>query len=244
MQLLAVQRALRALADPAKARILRRFFKTGAGEYGEGDRFIGVTVPRIRRVAAAFADLSESGVATLLRSPCHEERLAALLILVRRFERGDAVAQKRVFRLYLWHLPRVNNWDLVDLSAPHIVGEYLLDRSRRPLYRLATASNLWSRRVAIVATYAFIRRNDFTETLAIADRLLGDREDLIHKAVGWMLREVGKRSQAAAERYLQKRYRHLPRTMLRYAIERFPESLRRRYLAGTVGARPAGRRRM
>ena len=224
---------MRALANPAKAVELQRFFKTGPGEYAEGDRFLGIMVPQIRRVVREFQDLSLGDVTRLLRSGFHEERLLALLILVRRFEKGDDRARQEIYRTYLNYTRFINNWDLVDVTAAHLVGGYLRDRDRAPLYRLALSDDLWERRIAIVATFHFIRGNDFRDTLRVARLLLRDREDLIHKAVGWMLREVGKRDRAVEEMFLKRHGCAMPRTMLRYAIERFPERLRRRYLLST-----------
>ncbi len=223
--------ALRAVADPSDAHHLRRFFKTGPGEYGAGDVFIGVRVPAIRRLARQFADIDIGQAVALLGSGIHEERLLALLIWVRQYQQGDEATRDRVFQAYLDNRARVNNWDLVDLSAEHIVGAHLFHRPRQPLHELSVSHSLWDRRIAIVSTYHFIRRDDFAETLAIATRLIGDREDLIHKAVGWMLREVGKRNREAEETFLRRHGDTMPRTMLRYAIERFPEPLRQSYLA-------------
>jgi len=221
---------LKALSNPKDAEILQWFFKTGPGEYGEGDMFIGVRVPAIRQLMKEFQDADEGSVLKMLDSAIHEERLLALLILVRQFEKGTPKERARIYRFYLAHTDRINNWDLVDLSAPGIVGGYLLERSRRPLYRLVNEKSLWERRIAILATFTFIRRKEFTDALAIADLLLHDHHDLIHKAVGWMLREVGKRDQAILEAFLATRCRQMPRTMLRYAIEKFPEAKRQRYL--------------
>lgn len=225
---------LRACASASDARALRWFFKTGPGEYGEGDVFIGVRVPAIRRLAAAFSSAGPEEVASLLASPIHEERLLALCVLVRQFEKGTESDRDRIYRFYLANTDHINNWDLVDLSAPNIVGTRLLDRSRAPLDRLAGSSSLWERRIAIVATHTFIRIRQFDDTLRIADRLLADPHDLIHKAVGWMLREVGKRDQATLEAFLLSRYRRMPRTMLRYAIERFAEPRRQAFLRGNA----------
>lgn len=227
-----VQRRLSGLANPEKAAVLRRFFKTGTGEYGEGDRFLGITVPEQREVAREFAGLALAEVERLLVSPIHEARMTALLIWVRQFERGDERVRRAIFNAYLARTFRVNNWDLVDLSAPNIVGTWLVNRSRTVLRKLARSRSLWQRRISIVATHAFIRENDFDDTLLIAELLLNDREDLIHKATGWMLREVGKRDQGVLESFLRPRCQRMPRTMLRYAIERFPEPLRRHYLLG------------
>jgi 3-methyladenine DNA glycosylase AlkD len=225
------QSRLRSLRNPADAAFLAGFFKTGPGEYGDGDLFIGVRVPTIRKVAREFKSLPPAEVVRLLHSEIHEERLAALVILVLQTEKCDAETQKRVYDLYLANTKYINNWDLVDLSAPQLVGAYLYDKNRRPLYRLAKSSRLWDRRISILATFHFIRQGDFDDTLRIAEMLLADPQDLIHKAVGWMLREVGKRDQAALERFLEKHCHTMPRTMLRYAIERFPEKTRRAYLA-------------
>jgi len=212
--------------------VLQGFFKTGPGEYGEGDLFLGVVAPDIRRVAKEFQGTPLSEVITLLKSTIHEERLLALLMLVHAYTRGDDLLKKKIFRLYLKNTKYINNWDLVDLSAPNIVGTHLLDKSRTPLYAFAKSRDLWKRRIAILSTFAFIRRNDFDDTLRISKVLLMDDHDLLHKAVGWMLREVGKRDMAAEEKFLHQHYNKMPRTMLRYAIERFPEGKRRSYLDG------------
>ncbi|MCE5269300.1 MAG: DNA alkylation repair protein [Planctomycetaceae bacterium] len=225
-----LQVRLRALGNPKDAAFLSRFFKTGPGDYGEGDLFIGVRVPVTRRVAAEFKTLPLDEVQRLLHSEIHEERLASLLILAMQVKANEKI-RKRIYDLYIANTRYVNNWDLVDLSAPSLVGEYLATRSRRPLYRLARSRWLWDRRISILATLHFIRLGDFTDTLAIAELLLGDHEDLIHKAVGWMLREVGKRNATILEDFLDRHSKVMPRTMLRYAIERLPEAQRRRYLA-------------
>ena len=225
-----IQVRLRQVADPGDAVTLQWFFKTGPGEYGEGDVFIGVKVPKIRALVKEFWKADESIVLQLLASAIHEERFLALMILVRLFEKGSEADRRRIFRLYLARTDRINNWDLVDLSAPNIVGEYLSDKSRRPLYRLVKSPSLWERRIAMLATFALIRRREFDDALAMADRLLHDEEDLIHKAVGWMLREIGKRDMGVLETFLKPRCTVMPRTMLRYAIERFPEARRKRYL--------------
>ena len=229
-----IQVEFRKLADQGDAEILAGFFKTGPGEYGEGDRFLGIRVPTIRSVARRHADLPLPGIRALLKSVYHEERLLALLIMVLQFQRGDEAKRRALYELYLSSTDRINNWDLVDLSAQQIVGAWLFDRSRRPLRGLARSASLWERRIAIVATYHYIKQGDVSDTLSIAEILLHDTHDLIHKAAGWMLREVGKRDRAEEERFLRRHYRAMPRTMLRYAIERFPEPLRRAYLAGTV----------
>jgi 3-methyladenine DNA glycosylase AlkD len=236
--LAAIRAQLRALANPAIAAHATRFFKTGPGEYGEGDRFLGIRVPVLRRVASERRAASVATMFALLRSPLHEERLLALLLLVAAFRRADERGRERIYRGYARAIRRyVNNWDLVDTSAPDIAGQFLEDRSRAPLYALARSSSLWERRVAILATFWFIRRNDFADALAIAELLLADEHDLIHKAVGWMLRETGNRDAKAAERFLGRHHRAMPRTMLRYAIEKLPAAKRRAYLEGKTVTR-------
>jgi 3-methyladenine DNA glycosylase AlkD len=221
---------LQQLGDPVQAEFLQGFFKTGAGQYGEGDVFIGVRVPQVRALLRESRTIPVEELLLLLQSPAHEERLFALLGLVREFEKGDDVCKTRIFELYLGNSIHINNWDLVDCSAPRIVGSCLLERDREVLYRLAASASLWERRIAILATFTFIRHNQFDDTLTIAGLLLKDREDLIHKATGWMLRELGKRDMTAVEAFLKVHVRQMPRTMLRYAIERFPEQTRRLYL--------------
>jgi 3-methyladenine DNA glycosylase AlkD len=230
----AVQRELRRLGNPVRAQVSQWFFKTGPGEYGEGDRFIGLTVPQVRKLAKKYRQLSLRETKLLLRSPIHEERLLALLILVGAFITADDAGRLRIYKTYLQSARSINNWDLVDSSAAQIVGAFLHDRSKQPLRVLARSDSLWERRIAIIATFDFIHRGEFKPTLAIARQLLRDREDLIHKAVGWMLREVGKRDRLTLEKFLQTHYRQMPRTMLRYAIERFPEHLRQCYLKGSI----------
>ena len=225
----AIRKALKELADPKRAALLQGYFKTGPGEYGAGDRFIGLTVPQTRGLARRFRPADDGTISALLRSPIHEERLLALLLLVDRYERGDRDA---AYRLYVRSFARINNWDLVDLSAPTIVGAHGVGRAQ--LLRWAGSRHLWTRRIAIVSTWASIRERRYGDTLAVAARLLSDPHDLIHKAVGWMLREVGKRDLAALEGFLAEHYRLMPRTMLRYAIERFPPERRRQYLKGEV----------
>ena len=231
MKAVEVRKELKSMADPDKAAILQRYFKTGLGQYGEGDIFIGVMVPQSRKVAKKFSQLQLVEVKMLLYSRIHEERLVALLILVWRYSSALSSREEKeeIVKFYLENIKQVNNWDLVDLSAPNILGAHLIDRDRRLLYRLARSENVWERRIAILATYHFIRNGDFSDTLKIAEILLQDRRDLIHKAAGWMLREVGKRDVASEEAFLEKHLGVMPRTMLRYAIERLPESKRRRY---------------
>lgn len=229
-----VRKRLRQLADRDRAEVTQRFFKTGPGEYGEGDVFLGVRVPDLRRLAREFQELDLKAIKTLLRSAIHEERALALLILLRNYQRGGDKERERIYTFYMNHLRFINNWDLVDLSADHVVGAFLKDKSRNPLRKLARSADLWERRVSILATFHYIKAGEFSETLQIARALLSDEEDLIQKAVGWMLREVGKRDLATEERFLREHYRKMPRTMLRYAIERFPEAKRQSYLKGEV----------
>lgn len=225
---------LRAHADPARVPGLQRFFKTGPGEYAHGDAFVGVTVPQVRRVCRECRGTALAHIAQLLRSPTHEERLLALLLLVDAFQRGSEGERRNIYTLYLANTRFINNWDLVDSSAPQIVGGWLADRPRTPLTRLARSGSVWDRRIAILATLTFIRQHDYADTFRIADMLLGDEHDLIHKATGWMLREVGNRDGGALRTYLRTRYPRMPRTMLRYAIEKFPEPERQRFLQGRV----------
>jgi 3-methyladenine DNA glycosylase AlkD len=233
----AIRARLRALASPQIADASRRFFKTSPGDYGHGDRFLGIRVPTLRKIARELRAAPVAAALALLRSPLHEERLLALLMLVSRYERGTPAERQRIYEAYLKHVRKcVNNWDLVDSSAPYIVGAHLEQRDRAVLLELARSTNLWERRVAIIATLWFIRRRSFDDTLAIAEQLLDDREDLIHKATGWMLREVCNRDRAVAERFLRRHCGRMPRTMLRYAIEKLPPRTRRAYLDGTIGA--------
>ncbi len=229
-----VSRELKGLADPQKKKILQSFFKTGPGQYGEGDLFLGVTVPQSRLVARKYAGLDFPEIRKLMHSPVHEERLAGLMILVFQFQGGNETERGKIFRFYLKHAERVNNWDLVDLSADKIVGAYLRGRSKSRLYRLARSRNLWRRRIAIVATLDFIRAGRFKDTTALAEKLMGDSHDLIHKACGWMLRETGKRDSVVLEIFLKKHCRAMPRTMLRYAIERLPAPRKRAYMKGQI----------
>jgi 3-methyladenine DNA glycosylase AlkD len=227
-----IQARLRSLGNPEHAATLAWFFKTGPGQYAEGDKFAGLKTPAIRKLGTEFAALPLAQVERLLHSEIHEERSLALMILVAQAKQGNERERKRIYDFYLANSKWVNNWDLVDLSAPQLAGVYFENRSRKPLYRLAKSKSLWERRISIVSTFHFIRQNDFGDTLAIADLLLGDKEDLIHKAAGWMLREVGKRDLAALEGFLRERHRIMPRTMLRYAIEKFEEKKRLAYLKG------------
>ena len=227
---------MRQSANPKKAKDLQRFFKTCKGEYAQGDRFLGVMVPSQRLVLKKYKDAIGIGEITdLLKSEWHEERLTALLILAEKFKKGDDAEKKEIFDLYLENTRFINNWDLVDLSAPNIVGAYLYTRDQAILYELARSKDFWERRIAVLATFWFIKEGKAKFALAIAEILVGDRHDLIQKAVGWMLREIGKRcSQDIEEEFLKKHYKTMPRTMLRYAIERFSPERRKWYLAGKI----------
>lgn len=225
---------LEALGDPKRAAFVQGYFKTGPGEYGEGDRFLGIAVPALRKLARQCRGLTIGETHMLLRSPIHEARFLALLVLCDSYSRGKAALREEVFDLYLAHTRFINNWDLVDSSAPYIVGPHLFERDRSILRTLAGSSMIWERRIAIMATSYFIRQRQFDDTLEIARMLLDDREDLIHKAVGWMLREVGNRDRAVEEAFLKTHYKRMARTMLRYAVEKFPEDLRKRYLKGEI----------
>ena len=221
------------LANPEKAQLLQRFFKTGAGEYGEGDVFFGITVPEQREIVKKYWEaLSLSDVRELLASKIHEHRLTALLILVKQYQKANEENKKEIFDFYLKNTKNINNWDLVDLSAPNIVGDCLLEKDRNIIYRLVKSDNLWERRISILSTLAFIRKNQFEDSLNLSEILLKDKHDLIHKAVGWMLREIGKRNVKTLESFLNKHYKSMPRTMLRYAIVKLAEKDRKAYLNG------------
>ncbi|MEM6513223.1 MAG: DNA alkylation repair protein [Pseudomonadota bacterium] len=229
-----IREALRAVADPEVAAHSAGFFKTGPGEYGEGDRFIGVRIPAIRQLVKTHRDLPERAVLSLLRSPIHEERMFAVLVLVEQFTRGPRERRDHIATLYLDNREHVNNWDLVDSSCHKILGPWLCDRDRSLLYDLAGSNSVWDRRIAMMTTYHFIHRDDYADALALAERLRDDEHDLIHKVVGWMLREIGKRDLDVEESFLKHHYSHMPRTMLRYAIEKLPASRRKDYLEGRV----------
>jgi 3-methyladenine DNA glycosylase AlkD len=232
--LAALRAELYALADPADAIHLQRFFKTAPGEYGAGDKFLGLRVPSLRRLVREYRQLADVHAVEMLASAWHEERLLALMLLVEGYRRGDTARRESIHRAYLAHTRYINNWDLVDSSAEHIVGLHLESGDLELLDRLARSSDIWERRIAIISTFHFIRQNEFGPTLRIAELLLKDSHDLIHKAVGWMLREVGKRDRGVEDAFLKKHYREMPRTMLRYAIERHPEKVRKQYLLGAL----------
>lgn len=228
------KRALRALANARDAALLQRFFKTGPGEYGEGDRFLGIRVPQLRKLARRVRELPHEQVLILLHSPWHEERLLALLLLVDQYRRGTDAEREAIYRAYLDNTVYINNWDLVDTSAEHIVGAHLDPARLTLLAQLARSQSVWERRIAMLATFYWIKRYEYRPALRVAKLLMNDPHDLIHKAVGWMLREIGKRDLAVEEKYLLEHYREMPRTMLRYAIERMPEPSRRQYLRGEL----------
>jgi len=232
-----LRKELKTAADSSYAQTAQRFFKTGKGEYGEGDIFIGVRVPHVRSIIKPYCSmisLQETG--QLLSSKIHEERLCALMILVQQYRsaENDETRQTEIFNFYIKNSSRINNWDLVDLSAPYISGDYLFERDRSILEKLARSGNLWKKRISIITTLGFIKRGDIAHSFLIADILINDSHDLMHKAVGWTLRETGKKDIESLEKYLKSRYKKMPRTMLRYAIEKFPESIRKKYLTGRI----------
>ncbi len=229
-----IKKELKRLADPDRAKILQRFFKTGKGQYGEGDIFLGIKVPEQRKIAKKYAGVTIKELQNLLSSRYHEHRLTSLLILVIKYAQSDDSGKKKIADFYYKNTKHINNWDLVDVSADKIMGDYLLERDRSVLYRMAMSKNLWERRIAIMATFRFIKNNQFKDTLKIAEILIRDEHDLIHKAVGWMLRETGNRDRKTEEEFLKKHYRIMPRTMLRYAIEKFDQEQRKTYLKNLV----------
>ena len=218
------------LSNPEKAKKLSGFFKTGKGQYGEGDLFLGIPVPEQRKIAKKYVDLSSNDIQKLLNSKTHEHRLTALLVLIFKYKKAENSGKEQIFNFYLKNTKNINNWDLVDLSAPKIIGDYLVNKDKLILYELAKSNNLWERRISILSTFKFIANNDFKDALKISELLLHDRHDLIHKAVGWALREIGKRNQEVEERFLTKYCTQMPRTMLRYAIEKFDETKRKFFL--------------
>lgn len=227
-----IQSDIQVLGSKDRALFVARYFKTGKGEYGEGDIFLGLTVPQQRGIAKQYKDLALSDLKTLLHDPIHEYRLTALMILSLQFRRAKDAERKKIYEFYLSHKQHINNWDLIDGSARDIIGMYLLDKpkERKILYTLVRSKRLWDRRIAVIATFAFLKQKDFADSFALAEMLLNDKEDLIHKAVGWMLREIGKIDKDREEAFLAKHYKIMPRTMLRYAIEKFPEKKRQKYL--------------
>ncbi len=225
---------LRAAADPVRAKLCQRYFKTGPGEYGAGDIFMGITVPVQRKIARRYQELGLKELAKLISSDLHECRFTALVILVSQYERAPEAERAKIVAFYLKNRKHVNNWDLVDTSAPYILGDWLMDKDRSILYTLVNSKTIWDRRIAVLATFMFIEKGDFKDSLRLAYLLMNDRHDLMHKAVGWMLREVGKKSRPTLEKFLCVHAGHMPRTMLRYAIERLPDKKRREYLSVKV----------
>ncbi len=234
MLLKSLQKSLKEIADPKIAEHSLRFFKTGKGEYGEGDIFLGIRVPVLRQLVKKYRDIKLSDVKKLIKSKYHEERLCALLLLVEKFKKGTDHEKEDIFNFYINSAEYINNWDLVDCSAHLISGAYLENRDKKILYKLAESPNLWERRIAIMSTFYLIKKNRFDDALKISAILLDDKEDLIHKASGWMLREIGKRDVIQEKKFLDKYYGKMPRTMLRYAIEKFPEEERQKYLKGQI----------
>jgi len=229
-----VIKSLQSLGDRKIATHSQRFFKTGPGEYGEGDIFLGIRVPVIRQQVKKFKGLTLEITLSLLKSNYHEVRLFAVLMLVDLYQRANSTEKNKIYHDYLNHSQWINNWDLVDSSAHKIVGVHLLTKSREPLYQLTKSALLWDRRIAMIACYHFIKNDDFEDAFEISLKLLDDSHDLIHKAVGWMLREIGKRNFELENRFLKRHYQQMPRTMLRYAIEKFPETLRQDYLKSII----------
>ncbi len=227
-----IAKDLKKLANPNKIKVLSSFFKTGPGEYGEGDIFTGITVPNQRKIAKKYQKLAKNDILQLLHSPIHEYRLTALIILVTQFEKGDKQKQEEIYKLYLQNTKYINNWDLVDVTTPKIVGAYLLSHKseRKILYKLVKSKNLWERRIAVLACFTFIRDNDFIDILKISKLLLADKHDLIHKAVGWMLKEMGKKDTNKLRKFLDECAKTMPRTMLRYSIEKLDKQERKKYM--------------
>lgn len=225
---------MKILANPKKAKHLSGFFKTGKGQYGEGDVFLGLTVPQTRSIAKKYSALSLTDLYSLLSSKIHEERLCSLHILTNQFKLADERKKKEIYDFYIKNAKLVNNWDLVDTSADKIVGAYLEGKDKSILIKLASSDNLWERRISIVSTFHFIRLKEFSHTFTISEMLIKDEHDLIHKASGWMLREAGKRDVKSLQSFLAKHYKSMPRTMLRYAIEKFEEKTRKAYLKGDI----------
>jgi len=227
-----LKKDLQELVDPKRAKHSQRFFKTGPGEYGEGDKFLGLTMPKIRQVCKKYKDLSLNEISQLLKSPYHDIRMAGVIILTNQAKKAKGNKPQKIFEFYLNNVDGINNWDLVDLSSCYVVGKYLLKNpsQRKTLYQLAKSKNLWERRIAVISTLYFIRYDEFKDALKLATVLVNDKHDLMHKAVGWVLREVGKKDQALEEKFLKQHYQTMPRTMLRYAIEKFSPQKRKFYL--------------
>ncbi len=231
-----LEKDLLSLKNEEKAKIYSGFFKTGKGQYGEGDRFLGITVPQQRTIAKKYLSLKFKDLEYFLKNPVHEYRFTSLVILTEQFKKANEKEKKKIFNFYIKQRKYINNWDLIDCTTPNIVGAYLFDKDKTLLYQFAKSSSMWERRIAILATLYFIKKNHYRETLEIAEILLNDKQDLIHKAAGWMLRELGKRNQILEEEFLQENYKTMPRTMLRYAIERFPKEKKAFYMQKTFKA--------
>jgi 3-methyladenine DNA glycosylase AlkD len=229
-----LKKDLEEMADSEKAKVLQRFFKTGKGEYGEGDIFLGIVVPKQRRVAKKYLGLSLPKIQKLLNSKIHEHRLMGLIILTNKYKRSGEEEKANIFNFYLKNTKNINNWDLVDLSAPNIMGNFLYDKDKKILYELIRSENLWERRIGVLSTFHFIKKGEFQDALAISELLLEDEHDLIHKAVGWMLREIGKIDLNSEEKFLKQHYKNMPRIALRYAVEKFDEEKRKAYLRGEI----------
>ena len=225
-----------------QAEILQRFFKTGKGQYGEGDIFLGIKVPKQREIAKRYLNLPLPKIQELLNSKIHEYRLVGLLILINKFKKSDEIQKGNIFNFYLKNTKNINNWDLVDLSAPNIIGNFLFDKKKETLYKLVESKNLWEKRIAIISTFEFIKNGEFNDALRISEILLNDKHDLIHKAVGWMLREIGKKNEKILEDFLKEHYKKMPRTTLRYAIERLDENKRKGFLGGGGNAKKTTQR--
>lgn len=235
MSLAEIKKEVALYTNEEKGKFFQKFFKTGKGQYAEGDLFLGISVPTIRSIAKKYVDKSSIKEAeSLLNSKFHEERLLSLIILVYKFEKAEKKEKEEIFNFYIKNTSKINNWDLVDVSAANIVGRHILDKDVSIIYSLAKSKNLWEKRIAIVSTYAFIKSGELEHTFKISETLMNDKHDLIHKAVGWMLREAGKKNQKALENFLKKHYKSMPRTALRYAIERFPQERRKQYLKGKI----------
>lgn len=225
-----LKKELKSYYNEERAEHSKRFFKTGKGQYGEGDIFLGMSTPMVKDIVKKYNSLNLSDCELLLHSKIHEERTVALLILVYQFEKGNELIKRRIFNIYIKNTLFINNWDLVDITAPNIIGNYLFEKNRELLYKFAKSNMLWEKRISIVSTLFFIRKNDFKDTLKISEILLNDKEDLIHKATGWMLREVGKRDEKTLLKFLDKYHKIMPRTMLRYSIEKFSQDQRKKYM--------------
>jgi 3-methyladenine DNA glycosylase AlkD len=227
-----IKQEIKSLANPEKAKIYLRFFKTGKGHYGEGDQFLGLTMPQQRIIATKYINTPLKELQELISSPIHEYRMTALIILTYKYKKADEDTKKEIYDFYIKNYNCINNWDLVDVTAPNIIGEYLLDRKsrRRILYEFATSDHLWKKRIAIISTFTFIKNEDFQDTINISEILLEDKHDLIHKAVGWMLREMGKRNEKVLLKFLNKHHKVMPRTMLRYSLEKLSEEKRKYYM--------------